>query len=180
MLRSRFGFCPPGGNSTSNARCSRTPSFFSGFCLGLVFFLGPAPAINFLGGRAFSCGVELYRRSKPSSPIATKNTASPRLIIHGTPVQKKNKQASPYRSEEHTSELQSRPHLVCRLLLEKKMKKFARLGDRRGFEFVVMYGQTEATARLAYVPAELAARAAGSFVRPIPGCRLRIESEPGA
>src|SRR5690554_7456407 len=24
------------------------------------------------------------------------------------------------RSEEHTSELQSRPHLVCRLLLEKK------------------------------------------------------------
>src|SRR5690554_7553931 len=27
-----------------------------------------------------------------------------------------------YRSEEHTSELQSRPHLVCRLLLEKKNK----------------------------------------------------------
>src|SRR3989442_12036309 len=29
----------------------------------------------------------------------------------------------PARSEEHTSELQSRPHLVCRLLLEKKKKK---------------------------------------------------------
>src|SRR2546422_7355819 len=28
-----------------------------------------------------------------------------------------------YRSEEHTSELQSRLHLVCRLLLEKKKKK---------------------------------------------------------
>src|SRR3989442_8298284 len=27
------------------------------------------------------------------------------------------------RSEEHTSELQSRPHLVCRLLLEKKKKQ---------------------------------------------------------
>src|SRR5690554_7400389 len=27
------------------------------------------------------------------------------------------------RSEEHTSELQSRPHLVCRLLLEKKNQK---------------------------------------------------------
>src|SRR5439155_12550937 len=27
------------------------------------------------------------------------------------------------RSEEHTSELQSRGHLVCRLLLEKKKKK---------------------------------------------------------
>src|SRR2546422_1187749 len=29
----------------------------------------------------------------------------------------------PERSEEHTSELQSRLHLVCRLLLEKKKKK---------------------------------------------------------
>src|SRR3989449_7654367 len=28
----------------------------------------------------------------------------------------------PFRSEEHTSELQSRLHLVCRLLLEKKKK----------------------------------------------------------
>src|SRR5207244_7547784 len=28
-----------------------------------------------------------------------------------------------YRSEEHTSELQSPDHLVCRLLLEKKKKK---------------------------------------------------------
>src|SRR5436305_9045639 len=27
------------------------------------------------------------------------------------------------RSEEHTSELQSRPHLVCRLLLEKKKQE---------------------------------------------------------
>src|SRR5690554_3743180 len=31
--------------------------------------------------------------------------------------------SGPIRSEEHTSELQSRPHLVCRLLLEKKKKK---------------------------------------------------------
>src|SRR2546429_6371788 len=30
------------------------------------------------------------------------------------------------RSEEHTSELQSRLHLVCRLLLEKKKKKSSR------------------------------------------------------
>src|SRR5207302_11501352 len=29
-------------------------------------------------------------------------------------------QRSPFRSEEHTSELQSRENLVCRLLLEKK------------------------------------------------------------
>src|SRR5690554_7123916 len=31
------------------------------------------------------------------------------------------------RSEEHTSELQSRPHLVCRLLLEKKKKTLCRI-----------------------------------------------------
>src|SRR5690348_18073515 len=31
--------------------------------------------------------------------------------------------ARPMRSEEHTSELQSPVHLVCRLLLEKKKKK---------------------------------------------------------
>src|SRR5690554_7881424 len=32
-------------------------------------------------------------------------------------------EAAILRSEEHTSELQSRPHLVCRLLLEKKKNK---------------------------------------------------------
>src|SRR5690554_6990289 len=31
------------------------------------------------------------------------------------------------RSEEHTSELQSRPHLVCRLLLEKKKRLLTRV-----------------------------------------------------
>src|SRR5690554_7231180 len=36
-------------------------------------------------------------------------------------ISKKNYYAGNFsRSEEHTSELQSRPHLVCRLLLEKK------------------------------------------------------------
>src|SRR2546429_1602595 len=34
------------------------------------------------------------------------------------------------RSEEHTSELQSRLHLVCRLLLEKKKKKHQMRGER--------------------------------------------------
>src|SRR3989442_6982067 len=35
------------------------------------------------------------------------------------------------RSEEHTSELQSRPHLVCRLLLEKKKKERQRQDSSR-------------------------------------------------
>src|SRR5690554_7363600 len=40
-----------------------------------------------------------------------------RIKIKISPMRKLN---SISRSEEHTSELQSRPHLVCRLLLEKK------------------------------------------------------------
>src|SRR5258707_2375098 len=38
--------------------------------------------------------------------------------------------AFPRRSEEHTSELQSRQYLVCRLLLEKKKKNVGANADR--------------------------------------------------
>src|SRR3989442_10981868 len=41
----------------------------------------------------------------------------------------KARRRGPARSEEHTSELQSRPHLVCRLLLEKKKKYNKRQKD---------------------------------------------------
>src|SRR3712207_7266765 len=37
-----------------------------------------------------------------------------------------------WRSEEHTSELQSRQYLVCRLLLEKKTQKSESARDQRG------------------------------------------------
>src|SRR2546422_5576826 len=46
------------------------------------------------------------------------------------------------RSEEHTSELQSRLHLVCRLLLEKKKKK-QRLCERRGVHVDVRVGSED-------------------------------------
>src|SRR2546422_1676226 len=38
---------------------------------------------------------------------------------------------SPARSEEHTSELQSRLHLVCRLLLEKKKQKHTQPSSKK-------------------------------------------------
>src|SRR5437660_6791590 len=44
--------------------------------------------------------------------------ALPMIVTHGWPGSR-----SSARSEEHTSELQSRGHLVCRLLLEKKKKR---------------------------------------------------------
>src|SRR3712207_7825904 len=45
------------------------------------------------------------------------------LALGATQWQTIWKQVLPSRSEEHTSELQSRQYLVCRLLLEKKKKK---------------------------------------------------------
>src|SRR3989442_5368895 len=53
------------------------------------------------------------------SPPTTKTIAQIRVV--GQPVFVFD-HTTDQSSEEHTSELQSRPHLVCRLLLEKKTK----------------------------------------------------------
>src|SRR3712207_8669680 len=42
------------------------------------------------------------------------------------------------RSEEHTSELQSRQYLVCRLLLEKKKRPRIRLISTHAYEIVLL------------------------------------------
>src|SRR2546422_2130639 len=71
----------------------------------------------------------LFRSRSAGGPIerlygAVARTAA-ELITQGDP-RRLRKCANPtcrlMRSEEHTSELQSRLHLVCRLLLEKKKK----------------------------------------------------------
>src|SRR2546429_4567237 len=48
-----------------------------------------------------------------------------------------------HRSEEHTSELQSRLHLVCRLLLEKKKILITKLGKRT----LVAFTKTDTVSR---------------------------------
>src|SRR5205814_10129950 len=48
---------------------------------------------------------------------------APRWRPNGAPRGGRPGRTAPLRSEEHTSELQSLRHLVCRLLLEKKKKK---------------------------------------------------------
>ena len=45
----------------------------------------------------------------------------------------------------------------------------------RGIDMYVMYGQTEATARMAYLPPDLAARCPGAIGVAVPGGELRIE-----
>ncbi|TXL57588.1 AMP-binding protein [Aeromicrobium terrae] len=56
-----------------------------------------------------------------------------------------------------------------------RARAWARRGEEHGFDLVVMYGQTEATARMAYLPPHLAAERAGTIGIPIPGGDLRIE-----
>src|SRR2546422_7353760 len=60
---------------------------------------------------------------QPDGPSRTRN--SPSLVERSTLSTARTSPKSfrsAFRSEEHTSELQSRLHLVCRLLLEKKKK----------------------------------------------------------
>ncbi len=64
-------------------------------------------------------------------------------------------------------------------LAPERIRALAELGRRRGFEVVVMYGQTEATARMAYLPPELVESAAGAIGVPIPGGSFRIDETVG-
>lgn len=59
-------------------------------------------------------------------------------------------------------------------------REFAEFADATGRRFVVMYGQTEATARMAYLPPELALAKCGSMGRPIPGGRFELIDADGA
>lgn len=60
------------------------------------------------------------------------------------------------------------------------VRRYAELGRRGGWDFVVMYGQTEATARMAYLPPELAAAHPSAVGVPIPGGAFAIEPAPEA
>src|SRR2546429_7068817 len=74
------------------------------------------------------------RRTKTNSSICSGQwrTTIPVRSPFGIPEVQDREQKS-NRSEEHTSELQSRLHLVCRLLLEKKkMCKRTMNYDKRG------------------------------------------------
>src|SRR2546429_6975661 len=82
---------------------------------------------HFLAARKFS-RVKLLRKSlatrwdRQMAPLGASSSTE-----MGTEIEKGAIQfCGPIRSEEHTSELQSRLHLVCRLLLEKKTIKIDR------------------------------------------------------
>src|SRR5699024_11984877 len=62
-------------------------------------------------------GLRYSRRTCSKEPAGRKRAPPP---LPPSPPLWESDQSPPYRSEEHTSELQSRFDLVCRLLLEKK------------------------------------------------------------
>lgn len=58
------------------------------------------------------------------------------------------------------------------------VRRWVDRADGWGAELVLMYGQTEATARMAYLPADLAATRANAIGIPIPGGTLRVNPLP--
>src|SRR2546429_3507139 len=85
--------------------------------LGCIFLLA-FPALNADEPQAPPAQLPAPPQSPPAQPPppAPANTLKPADRVEATP---KGQLKNP-RSEEQTSELQSRLHLVCRLLLEKK------------------------------------------------------------
>src|SRR5439155_15203546 len=69
-----------------------------------------------VGANAGRVVVGYYTRDYSPVPTSTDHTCQRALLDTNDP-------GYPARSEEHTSELQSRGQLVCRLLLEKKTKR---------------------------------------------------------
>lgn len=59
------------------------------------------------------------------------------------------------------------------------VRRYAELGARSGWDLFVMYGQTEATARMAYLPPRLAVTAPGAIGIAVPGGGFRIDPVPG-
>jgi acyl-CoA synthetase (AMP-forming)/AMP-acid ligase II len=57
----------------------------------------------------------------------------------------------------------------------KRVRQFAELGRQQGWDLFVMYGATEATARMAYLPPQLASSHPTAIGRPIPGGAFTLE-----
>src|SRR3712207_7755672 len=73
------------------------------------------------GGEAISVHLRLVLTDAVFEVVSYARVEGVRAV--GEDINVVGHEGSEYRSEEHTSELQSRQYLVCRLLLEKKKEK---------------------------------------------------------
>ena len=64
-------------------------------------------------------------------------------------------------------------------LAPEQVRSYAEQGRRKGWDLFVMYGQTEATARMAYLPPALSTTVPGAIGVPVPGGEFRIDPVPG-
>src|SRR5690554_5974250 len=81
---------------------------------------------NHASGQA-NHGVRVATNDQLIAQLKTGSDIHHRFVMTASNLSTVNQIRRPsWRSEEHTSELQSRPHLVCRLLLEKKKKRIIR------------------------------------------------------
>ncbi|MFD7256188.1 AMP-binding protein [Streptomyces sp. NPDC059874] len=64
-------------------------------------------------------------------------------------------------------------------LAPEQVRRYAAMGRTRGWELFVMYGQTEATARMAYLPPHLAETHPSAAGIPVPGGSFRLHPIPG-
>lgn len=62
-------------------------------------------------------------------------------------------------------------------LAPEKVERYACLGAEKGFDLVVMYGATEATARMAYLPPEQAVHHPAAIGQPIPGGSFELADD---
>src|SRR3712207_8645793 len=101
---------------------------------------GPSRTLHVLrvgavAGDAVDLGDTLNTELHPTGRAMPAHTAAPVMVLHGphpdlglllrhTRSDRHDDPAGLVRSEEHTSELQSRQYLVCRLLLEKQTSPF--------------------------------------------------------
>jgi acyl-coenzyme A synthetase/AMP-(fatty) acid ligase len=62
----------------------------------------------------------------------------------------------------------------------RAVRRWAGLARQRGWDLYVMYGQTEATARMAYLPPDRAATAPSAIGVPVPGTALHVDAPDAA
>src|SRR5699024_4193411 len=94
------------------SRCLASANFFNSVVIIKSLLSSVIPYIFNCFSNNFFLGLDLFTKTPRDFKLSKVHPSSVNIIV-----------LSEFRSEEHTSELQSRFDLVCRLLLEKKKTK---------------------------------------------------------